>query len=234
MVCLRLFMYAILVSIFGEQWMEVIFPRSPTPNRLHSPSVTAMAANSRLLRTLQLQRIANTSRKFNSAATPVPTAAATPATPTILKSLPEHRPLLPVLLSHSVPHNLAKACADRYDRYADQLRSDTEIKLAPYLLDHHDGQPARIYAVFLNNYSRTLRDWAQSTLNAALKSLKRSSKELQSWDVTYPPPLWLPVCLSRPKLPGWTLTFLQSPPDQCLPMQEGSQVRVVWLFPGLN
>lgn len=155
-----------------------------------------MAANPRFFRALQLQRIASTSRKFSVTAPTTPTPLL--VTPTILKSLPEHTPLLPILLSHHVPSKLAKACADRYDRYADKLRLDTETKLAPYLLDQNEGQPARVYTVFLSNYSRALRDWAQSILNAALRSLKRDSAELRNWEATYPPPLWLPVCLAQP------------------------------------
>jgi len=156
-----------------------------------------MATNARVLRALQMQRIAGTSRKTKSTTSP------TPNTPSILKSLPEHRPLLPLLLLHHIPSKLAKACADRYDRYADQLRSETESKLAPYLVDHISGRPARVYSLFLDNYNQALRDWAQSILNIALRSLKRDSAELKNWDATYPPPLWLPVSLSllKPQKP---------------------------------
>ena len=156
-----------------------------------------MTANARILRALQMQRIAGTSRKTKSA------TSSTPNTPLILKSLPEHKPLLPLLLSYHIPSKLAKACADRYDRYADQLRSETESKLAPYLADHISGRPARVYSLFLDNYNQTLRDWAQSILNTALRNLKRDSAELDNWDVTYPPPLWLPVSLLlvKPKIP---------------------------------
>ena len=150
---------------------------------------TTMAANSRILRALQMRRIVDTSRKIN------PTHSSTPNTPSILTSLPEHKPLLPLLLSYHVPPTLAKACADRYDKYASQLRSETETKLVPYLVDSASGRPGRVYSLFLDNYNQTLRDWAQSTLNIALKSLKRDSAVLQNWDVTYPPPLWLPVGL---------------------------------------
>ena len=205
--------------------------RRQPPQPLHSPSITAMVTNPRLLRALQLQRIANTSRKFSSTASAIPTT--TPITPVILKSLPEHRPLLSVLLSHNVPSKLAKACADRYDRYADQLRSDTEIKLAPYLLDYDDGQHARIYTVFLNNYSRALWEWAQSILDAALRSLKRDSAELRDWDVTYPPPLWLPVCASS-DVTRTSIDIFQSPPDQHSYLHAKTQVRVVWLPPNSN
>ena len=222
----------ISTSVFGEQWTtEVISPRSPATLNRYSLPVTVMVANQRLLRALQFQRIANTSRKFNSTASATP--AVTPAAPTILKSLPEHRPLLPVLLSHNIPSKIAKACADRYDRYADQLRSDTEIKLAPYLLDQNDGQHARIYTVFLNNYSRALQDWAQSILNAILQSLKRDSAELQNWNGTYPPPLWLPVCVPS-DVTRTSIDVFQSPQDQRSYLHAETQVRVVWLPLGLN
>jgi hypothetical protein len=149
-----------------------------------------MAEKSRLLRVLQLQRIAETARKINPNARPTRT---TSNTPTILKLLPEHKPLLPLLLSHGVPSKLASPCADKYDIHANELRSKTETKLAPYLLNPRDGQPAGIYSAFLDNYGQALRDWAQSVLNAALRSLKRESVKLQNWEATYPAPLWLPV-----------------------------------------
>jgi len=152
-----------------------------------------MATNSRLSRVLQLQRIANTSRKLNQTAHSKLTIRPKPNVPIILESLPKHRPLLPLLLSHDIPSKLAKACADKFDIYADKLKSETETKLVPYLLDHSSGPPARVYSLFLHNYGQALRDSAQSTLNAALKSLKRSSAGLGGWDVTYPPPLSLPV-----------------------------------------
>lgn len=150
-----------------------------------------MAANSRLGRILQLQRIANASRKFGPSTPTTPIAA--PSTPTVLKSLPEHKSLLPLLLSHDIPSKIAQACADRFDRYANQLRSETETKLAQYLTHRCKNPPARVYSFYVNSYSQALRDWAQSILNAALKSLKRNSAEIRNWDVTYPQPLWLPV-----------------------------------------
>jgi hypothetical protein len=142
---------------------------------------------------LQRQRVKSTQ-------TPRPTHS-TPMTPTVLKSLPEHKPLLPLLLSHDVPPRLAKACADKYDIHANELRSKTETKLAPYLLRHSGGQPAGIYSVFLENYSKALRDWAQSVLNVALRRLKRESVQLWNWEATYCAPLWLPVRILGFKLP---------------------------------
>jgi len=166
-----------------------VFPRSSTLSHCSPPPfIAVMVQNTKLLRALQ--RIADTSRKLSRAAVPAP---GPPCIPTLLKSLPEHRPLLPVLVSQDIPANLAKVCADRYDVYASQLRSETETKLAPYLVNLCKNPPARVYSIFLNSYSQTLQRWAQSILNTALKSLKRDSVELQNWDVTYPAPLWLPV-----------------------------------------
>lgn len=144
-----------------------------------------MAENSRLLRTLQ--RISDTARKINGKARLAPKA------PSILKSLPEHKPLLPLLLSYGIPSKLAEACADRYDKYANQLRMEAETRLAPHLVEHHDSQSGRVYTLFLKEYRQTLRDWAQIVLNSALKNLKRDSQELENWNITYPPILWLPV-----------------------------------------
>lgn len=153
-------------------------------------------AESLRLRTLQL--ISETARKINSANR---SFHATSSTPTILRSLPEHKPLLPILLAHDIPPKLAEACADRYDLYASELRSRTETKLAPYLVDRSRGQPASIYSVFLKNYDKALRDWSQTVLNTVLKSLKRDFVQLRNWEVTYPSPLWLPVGASSPKPP---------------------------------
>ena len=182
--CLRI---GILITVFGEQWMDLVTPivGSPAPYTLLRK---VMAENSRLLRTLRL--ISETSRKFSNT---TPTSHPTPPTLPILRSLPKHKPLLPLLLSHGIPSGLAKVCADRYDKYANQLRSETEIRLAPYLVHHRKDPPARIYPVFLKNYNQALRDWAQSILDATLKCLKRDCTEIRNWDVTYPPPLWLPV-----------------------------------------
>ncbi|KAF9786861.1 hypothetical protein BJ322DRAFT_679725 [Thelephora terrestris] len=149
-----------------------------------------MATNSRLARALQLQRIANTSRKFTP--TTSTTLTATPDTPIVLKSLPEHKSLLPLLLSHNIPSKAAQACADRFDKYAKQLKSEIEAKLVPYLVNRRKNQPAKVYSLFLDNYSQALREWAQSILNAALRALKRTPAEIQNFDITYPPPLWLP------------------------------------------
>lgn len=158
-------------------------------------SVTVMAESSRVLRALQ--RIADTARKINPS---LRSSAAVQATPNVLTSLPEHRPLLPLLLSYDIPSKIAKACADRYDGYASRLRSAAENKLAPYLINRSKSQPARVYSIFLGEYKQTLRIWSQSILNAALKSLKRDSVELQNWDVTHPAPLWLPVRLAWTKV----------------------------------
>lgn len=148
-----------------------------------------MTTNSRLLRALQI--ISDTSRKINPAIHP------TTKFPTILKSLPEHKPLLPLLLSHNIPCNLAKECADRYDKCAKKLRSETEAKLAPYLVNRRRNKPARVYSLFLGNYNQALRDWAQSILDIALRGLQRDPVELGDWDVAHPAPLWLPVGLVR-------------------------------------
>ena len=147
-----------------------------------------MAENTRFLRALQ--RIVDTARKINPNPRPIPIIQ---ATPNVLTSLPEHKPLLPLLLSHDIPPKLAKACADRYDGYASQLRSEAETKLAPYLVNGGGSQPATIYSIFLKDYNRTLQCWSQSILNTALNSLKRDSVELRNLDVTHPAPLWLPV-----------------------------------------
>ena len=169
----------------------------------HHPTTT-MAEN--LSRLRALQRIARTSRQFNFAsatATCTAPTTRTTSTPTILKSLPEHRPLLPLLLSHSVPKKLAGVCSERYEKYAKRLRSHTETKLVPYLSGGGGGaggtsnHSPEIYSIFLEKYSHTLRDWAQSILNTALKSLRRDPVQLQGWDAIYAAPMWLPVCLMR-------------------------------------
>lgn len=154
-----------------------------------------MAEKSKLLRALQ--RIAATARKIEPNSRPTP--AIRPA-PSVLVSLPEHKSLLPLLLSHDVPPRLAKACADRYDEYAGQLRLEAESELAPYLANRRKNQPAKVYTIFLNNYNQTLHRWSQSVLNTALKSLKRGSVELLDWEVTHPAPLWLPVGLSHMRI----------------------------------
>lgn len=69
--------------------------------------------------------------------------------------------------------------------------------LAPHIVNGGESQTAKIYSLFLNNYNQTLQRWSQSILNTALKSLKRVSVELSNLVVTYPAPLWLPVCLPR-------------------------------------
>lgn len=168
---------------------------SPDPPHQFTPRshLSAMAANS--IFPHALRRIADTSRKFGRAMS----ITSAPNIPTILKSLPEHRPLLPLLLSHGIPFRLATTCADRYDKCASELRSETETKLAPYLVNNRKNPPAVVYPLFLTNYIHALRDWAQSILNTALKCLKRSSVDLSDWDVTYPAPLWLPVRSSYPK-----------------------------------
>lgn len=166
---------------------EPLFPHTYTPS-----STLVMAERSRFLRALQ--RIADTARRIDS--TPRSTLTIQ-ATPNVLTSLPEHKPLLPLLLSHDIPPKLAKACADRYDGYAVQLRSEAESKLMPYLVNGSESQPAMIYSIFLKDYNRTLQRWSQSILNAALKSFKRDSVELRNLEVTYPAPLWLPVRLPR-------------------------------------
>ena len=149
-----------------------------------------MAGNSRLLKTLRA--ISNTSRNFSH---PVLTVSSKSTAPTVLRSLPEHKSLLPLLLSYNVPPKLAKECAARYDRYASQLRSETETRLVPYFTNRRKNPPTTVYPIFLNNYNRTLRRWSQSILDIALKTLKRDSVELRDWEVTYPAPLWLPVSL---------------------------------------
>jgi len=140
-----------------------------------------------------LRRIADTSRKFTSKkTTPRAARTTTPNTSTVFESLPEHKPLLPLLLSHNIPSRLAKACADKYDSYAKQLKSAAETKFAPYLFNCRSHTP-NVYYVFLESYAQMLQDWAQSVLNVALKSLKRDFVDLQNLDVTYPRPLWFPV-----------------------------------------
>lgn len=186
----------ILISVFGEQWVTAL----STPDRgfcsTYTSLHTVMAERSRIR---ALQRIVDTSRKFgltctNTTPRATQTASPTPNTPTVLESLPEHKPLLPILLSHNIPSKLAKACADRYDSYAKQLRSAAETKFAPYLLNRRSHAPS-VYYFFLESYNQTLRRWAQSVLTAALKRLKRDSVDLQNLDVTYPNPLWFPVRL---------------------------------------
>lgn len=199
--CLWLFVVNVLISVFGEQRaMWTVHSRSLYElSFLHTltlpSSGPAMAENLRFLRTLQI--ISETARKINPSARPIHKIS---NTTTILKSLPEHRSLLPILLSHDIPSKLAKACADRYDKYASELRSRTESKLTPYLINRDGGQPARVYAVFLKNYKQALRNWSQTVLNTVLKSLKRDSVQLHDWEVAYPPPLWLPVRVLRLKL----------------------------------
>jgi hypothetical protein len=149
-----------------------------------------MAENSRFTRALQ--RIADSARRIN------PNPRRTPAfqdTPSVLTSLPEHKSLLPLLLSFDIPSKLAKACSDRYDGYVSRLKTETESKLAPYLSNRKKSHPAQAYSLFLNNYNKTLQLWSHSILNAALASLKRDTVELRNLEVTYPAPLWLPVCL---------------------------------------
>ena len=149
-----------------------------------------MAENSRFLRALQ--RIADTTRRINPNPRSKPTIQVAPS---VLTSLPKHKPLLPLLLSHNIPPKLAKACSDRYDGYASQLKSETESKLAPYLANQKESHPAQVYFLFLNRYTQVLRCWSQSVLNTALVSLKRNSVKLRNLEVTYLAPLWLPVCL---------------------------------------
>jgi len=157
----------------------------------HRHPSSAMAETSRLLRALQ--RIADTARKINPNPRP---PAATQTTPNVLTSLPQHRPLLPLLLSHDIPPKVARACADRYDGYARRLKFAAESKLVPYLVNRNECQPAKVYSIFLGEYQQALRLWSQSILNTALKNLKRGSVELRNWDATYPAPLWLPVRLA--------------------------------------
>lgn len=144
-----------------------------------------MSGNLRLLRTLQ--RISDTARKIN------PKSRSPPKVSPIFRSLPPHKPLLPILLSHGIPSKLAEACADKYDKYANQLRSEAETRLTPHLSEHIDGRSGRVYTFFLKEYDQTLRNWAQVVLNSALKNLRRDSQELGKWEATYPPMLWLPV-----------------------------------------
>lgn len=179
----------------------IVYPRSLACLLTSSSSITVMAESPRILSTLQ--RIAETARRINLNSRP---ACTKPSAPTILKSLPEHKPLLPLLLSYGIPSKLAQTCADRYDKYANQLRSEAEIKFAPYLLKRQ-SHAAGVYSLFLDSYSQALRRWAQSILNAALKSLKRSSVELGNLDVTHPKPLWLPVRLLILDISGMLLTI---------------------------
>lgn len=184
--CLRPGLFA---SVFGEQWTTQLTPVIPDRVPLfHTPT---MAENSTLLRALQ--RFANAARKINP--NPPPTLTTQDA-PSVLTSLPNHKPLLPLLLSHNIPSKLAKACSDKYDGYASQLKSKTESKLAPYLAYRKKCHPFQAYSLFLNHYNQTLRRWSQSILNTALMSLKRDSVELRNLEVTHLAPLWLPVCLS--------------------------------------
>ena len=150
-----------------------------------------MPENSTLLRALQ--RFAQAARKIN----PNPRQTLTiQDTPSILVSLPEHKPLLPLLLSHNIPSKLAKAFSDKYDGYVNQLKSKTESRLVPYLAYREKCHPFQAYSLFCNHYTQTLQRWSQSILNTALMSLKRDSVELENLEVTYPTPLWLPVRLS--------------------------------------
>ena len=144
-----------------------------------------MTENLRLLRTLQ--RISDTARKINATTHPATKSSS------ILRSLPEHKPLLPILLSHGIPLKLAQACAGQYDDYANRLRLETETRLAPHLAERNDSQVGRVYSFFLKEYSQTLRNWAQLVLDSALKNLKRDSQKLGTWDATYSPILWLPA-----------------------------------------
>ena len=146
-----------------------------------------MAESPSILSTLK--RIAETARKMNSKPRPIHPMFSNIV---VLKSLPEHKPLLPLLLSYGIPPKLARTCADRYDEYASRLRSEAETKFAPHLLKCQ-SHSAGVYSSFLDSYTQALRRWAQSTLNAALKSLKRTSVELGNLDVTHQKPLWLPV-----------------------------------------
>ena len=160
-----------------------------------------MAEKSTLLRASQ--RFAQAARKTNP--NPLQTS-------TILVSLPEHRPLLPLLLSHNIPSRLAKACSDKYDGYANQLKSKTESKLAPYLAYQKKCHPFQAYSLFLNRYSQTLQRWSQSILDAALMNLRRDSVELQNLEVTHPTPLWLPVRLSCISVSDLCLRFFSCRP----------------------
>ena len=195
----------IFISIFGEQWTtELVTPIVSDSHFTHSvplSSTLVMAQTSRFLRALQ--RIADTARRINPNPRPTLTIQ---TTPNVLTSLPEHKPLLPLLLSYDIPCKLAKTCAERYDGYASQLKSETESRLSPYLVIQRESHLAQVYSLFLNNYNQTLQRWSQSILNTALKSLKRDSVELRNWEVTYPAPLWLPVRLSRHGYSGATLT----------------------------
>lgn len=158
---------------------------------LHSIfSIPAMAEKSTLLRALQ--RFVDAARKIKPS--PRPTSAFSD-TPIFLTSLPEHKPLLPLLLSNNIPPKLAKACSDRYDGYANKLKLETESKLTPYLAYRNESHPAQVYSHFLNHYNKTLQLWSQSILNTALTSLKRDSVELRNLEVAHISPLWLPVRL---------------------------------------
>lgn len=135
-----------------------------------------------------LQHISDTSHKPVSTA---PVCREAPDILTALKSLPEHKPLLPILLSHNVPPKFANACAVRYDKYATQLR--LEAKLAPYLINLRKESPAAVYSAPSPEVPNGICGGTRSILNTALKKLKRDPVELQNWDVAYPAPLWLPV-----------------------------------------
>lgn len=161
-----------------------------------------MAENSTLQRALQ--RIAQAARKINPN---VRSTLTIRDAPNVLVSLPEHKPLLPLLLSYNIPSKLAKACSDKYNEFANQLKSKTESELAPYLANQKKSHPAQVYSLFLNRYNRVLRSWSQSILNTALASLERDSVELRNLEVTYLAPLWLPVRLSCISISGLCLRF---------------------------
>ena len=163
----------------------------PLLHTLHSAfSIPAMAGQTTLLRALQ--RIVDAARKIKPGPRPTSTVRDTPI---VFTSLPEHKPLLPLLLSNNIPAKLAKACSDRYDGYASKLKLETESKLTPYLAYRNESHPAKVYSLFLDHYNKTLRLWSQSILNTALTSLKRDSVELSNLEVTHLSPLWLPVRL---------------------------------------
>lgn len=166
----------------------------------HPSSTAAMVTKSIAPHTLR--RIADTSRKFGRK---TPTSPI-PDIPTILRSLPEHKPLLPLLLSHGIPPKPATMCANRYDSYANELRVETETKLTPYLIHRRKNPPAVVYPLFLSHYTHALRDRAQYILNTALRCLKRESVDLADWVATYPAPLWLPVRLPLNRRLWWQVT----------------------------
>lgn len=185
------------MTIFGEQWTTESSPvRGAAPAEsltlLYSHRLSlAMAKNPRFLRALQC--FADAARKINPNLRPKPTIQDVPS---VLTSLPEHKSLLPLLLSYNIPPKLAQACSDRYDEYASQLKSETESKLAPYLANKKESRPAQVYSLFLDRYSQVLRCWSQSVLDTALVNLKRDPVlELQNLEVTHLAPFWLPVRL---------------------------------------